>query len=175
MNGIELIKLQSEYSYKELLDSFEGVSEQQAWAKVECQPGEYMHTEGSILSQVAHIAGCKFLYASAAYRDLEIRWRDVVERLEKIWPDWEALKAYSQEAHDYWLASWTNETDLNRLVKNFRLKDVPSWRILTIPSYHDSYHAGQIQVLRSTLPPSATPPPNEADEWRRACGDLPSW
>ena len=175
MTIMELAKLESDAAYKELLDSFDGVSEQLAWSVVTLQPGEYMHAEGSIISTVAHIAGCKFIYGSAAYRGLDIRFRDIVERLEKIWPSWQGMKDYLQESQDYWRASWAGETDMERIVKSFRDRDWPSWKVIWTMSHHDSYHAGQIQLLRSSLAPSETPPQNEGDNWRSACKDLPSW
>ena len=138
-------------------------------------PGEYLHSEGCIQSIVLHLAGCKFIYGSAAYRNLEIRWRDVVARLESFWPDWEATKDYMREAHDYWLASWAEETDPERPVMRFDGQMWPSWKILTTVIQHDSYHAGQIQIFRATVAPSSTPPPAEGDLWRKYCGDLPTW
>jgi hypothetical protein len=175
MHIIDLLRHQSDIAFKEMLDAIDGVSEHQSWAKIECQPGEYLNSEGSIISTVMHVASGKFLYGSAAYRGLEVRWRDTIDRLTEIWPHWEAAKAYLMEAHEYWRASWADEVDFERLVKNFRNVDVPSWKIISTLSHHDSYHAGQIQLLRSVLPPSAIPPPDESDLWRQACENLPSW
>ncbi len=175
MRDIDVLKLEADASYKELLLSLEGLDERQAWAVQLPREGEYMHTEGSILSEVLHVAGGKFLYGSAAYRGLEIRWRDIVARLEEFWPDWPSALAYLQEAQDYWLATWTDEVDLERAVKTFHDKEWPSWKIIWTINHHDSYHAGQIQMLRSILPPSELPPLPEGDQWRKACQTLPSW
>lgn len=175
MHNIELLRLQAEAVYKEMLESIEGVSEQQAWARVECQPDQYLHTEGSIYSIVAHVAACKFIYGSCAYRNLEVRWRDTLARLEGFWPSWNALTDYLAESHKYWMDSWEGETDVEREVMRFDGNLWKSCRIIWTVTHHDSYHAGQIQVLRSTLAPSATPPPSEADEWKKYCADLPSW
>jgi uncharacterized damage-inducible protein DinB len=175
MQDVEVMKLVAEQAYKELLDSIEGLTAGQAWAEIKLLPGEYMHSEGSILSVVAHVAACKFIYGSCGYRNLEVRWRDVVARLEGLWPNWSAAKAYLEESHRYWMASWADETDLSRTVQRFDLKEYPNWKIIATVTQHDCYHAGQIQFMRAILAPSATPPPGEGDAWRRDCGQLPSW
>ncbi len=175
MRDIEVLKLNAREAFQELLDSIDGVTENQAWAKVDCQPGEYMHTEGSILSNVLHVAGGKFIYGSAAYRDLEVRWRDVVGRFESFWPSWDKTKEYLYEAQDYWLSFWAKEDDIERLVTRFDGNQWPSWKIIWTVTDHDGYHAGQTQMLRSILAPSLSPPPGEADLWRKYCGETPSW
>ena len=175
MQAIDLLKLQSDIAFKELLDSIDGLTEEQSWGRVELLPDEYMHAEGSILSTLMHMAAPKFVYGSVAYRGSEVRWRDTVDRLEQIWPSWDAAKAYLHEAQAYWRSTWENETDLERFVKNFRDKDLPSWKIITTVTLHDAYHAGQIQLIRATVAPSSTPPPSETEAWRRDCGGLPSW
>lgn len=175
MSQFQLLRSQADLAYKELEESLEGVSEELAWARVELQPGEYLHSEGSILSIVAHLAGCRQVYGSAAYRGLEVRWRDTVDQLNRYWPDWDEAKRCLREAHQYWLGTWEQETDFERPVKNFREVDWPSWKIVTTVTLHDTYHAGQIQMLRSVLAPSSTPPPNEAALWKQYCEPLPSW
>lgn len=175
MTNIELLKLESKSAFGELLVSIDGVSEQQSWARIECQPKEYMHTEGSVLSIVLHIAACKFIYDSTAYRELEVRWRDRVARLESFWPSWEGAKQYLSEAEEYWLSSWAEDVNVEEPVRNFRGLEWPSWKVISTVIHHDSYHAGQIQMLRSVLSPSPVPPPEEGDLWRKYCGELPSW
>jgi uncharacterized damage-inducible protein DinB len=171
----ELLRHQADLAFKELLESIEGLSEAQAWAKVELLPEEYLHSEGSVLSMVTHIAGAKQVYGSCAYRNSEVRWRDTVARMESFWPSWDEAKRFLHESHDYWLSTWADETDFERFVKTFRDTDWPSWRIVTTMTQHDSYHAGQIQLMRSMLHPTDTPPPAEGDLWRKYCGELPSW
>lgn len=175
MTPIELLKLQADEAFKELMDSIEGLSEGQAWARLTYLPDEYLHSEGSIMSIVAHIAGAKHVYGSAAYRDLEVRWRDTVERLESFWPSWEEARKFLVETHEYWLSTWADEEDVTRLVKRFNGQDWPSWKIISTMSHHDSYHAGQIQLMRATLAPTDVPPPQEGDLWRQYCGELYAW
>ncbi len=61
------------------------------------------------------------------------------------------------------------------MVTTFSGKEWPSWKVIWTIANHDSYHAGQIQLLRATVPSSNVPPPDEADQWRQACQHLPSW
>ncbi|HZH98809.1 MAG TPA: DinB family protein [Fimbriimonadaceae bacterium] len=175
MQTRELLIEHAAYSFRELLESIEGLSEQQSWARVELLPDEYLHSEGSILSTVVHVAAAKQLYGSCAYRDKEVRWRDMVAQMESFWPSWEDAKKFLQESHDYWLGTWATESDFTRPVKTFRDADWPSWKVIYTICHHDSYHAGQIQLMRSMLQPTDTPPPAEGDLWRKYCGELPSW
>ena len=175
MECAELLKLQAEAAFNDFLQSVEGVTQEQAWAKAELRPGEYLHTEGSILSQVAHVAGCRFMYASAGYKDLEIRWRDVVARMESFWPDWEAAKEWLKESYSYWLDAWGRETDFERMVEIPQGRSIPSWKAIWIVTNHDGYHAGQIQILRATLAPTFEPPPSESEDWKKYCKPLPTW
>ncbi len=175
MRDMDFLRLEADAAFQELLGSIDEVSQHQAWAQAECAPGEYLHTGGSILSIVVHIAGGKLLYGSAAYKDLEVRWRDTVAREAGLWPSWEEAKRYLHEAQAYWLASWAEEEDPERLVARFDGQMWPSWKIISTVSHHDSYHAGQIHLLRSILPPSQIPPPEESELNRQACEPLPSW
>jgi hypothetical protein len=162
----ELLKAEADKEWRELLSAIEGVPERLSWARVSCQPGEYLHSEGSILSNVVHLAGCKIMYGSAAFRSMEVRWRDTVERMESLWPSWEGAKEWLHESHLYWLASWAEEEDFERLVKTNWGDDWPSWRIISTVTQHDSYHAGQIQLLRAVLEPTDEPPPREGETWK---------
>ena len=63
--------------------------------------------------------------------------------------------------------------DVERLT--FRDRLWPTWRILETVIHHDSYHAGQIPVLRYGVSESSVPPPSSAEDIRRCCADLPSW
>ena len=175
MHAANLLKAQAELAYSELLGCIKDLDEKLAWAKVECQPGEYLHSEGSILSLVYHIAGGKSVYGGWAYRNHERGWGFTVEAMEKYWPSWNAAKDCLAEAHEYWMNSWSQESDFERLVDRFNGEKQPSWKIITTVTQHDVYHGGQIQVLRSTLAPTDNPPPEEGDLWRKYCAELPSW
>ena len=164
MSPRDLLINQSQASYKELLDSLDGVSEALSWAAPKVNEGDYLHTEG-ILSAVIHVAGCKVMYGSAAFRDLELRWRDVKARIDPFWPSLDGAKAYLQESQEYWLSTWADETDFERTVKTNWNADWPAWKVIWMVTHHDAYHAGQIQMLRSTLKPSDMPPPSETDTW----------
>jgi uncharacterized damage-inducible protein DinB len=162
----DLLIQQSQASYQELLDSLDGVSEALSWAVPNLKQGEYLHTEG-ILSIIVHVAGCKVMYGSAAFRNLEHRWRDVKAKIDPLWPSLEAAKAYLQEAQEYWLSSWAGEEDFNRLVKTNWNDDWPAWKVLWMVQHHDAYHAGQVQLLRTMLQPTDIPPPSETETWER--------
>jgi hypothetical protein len=174
VNAARLLQLEADAAFQELLASLDGVPERLAWARIELRPGEYLHTEGSILSNVVHVAGCKLLYGSAAYRNLEIRWRDAVARMEEFWPDWEAAKAWLREAHAYWMASWQGETDLERMVDTNWGDRWPSWQVISSMIRHDAYHAGQIQILRTTQVETHIPPPRESAIWKEFSSEF-SW
>ena len=166
MNVADVLKAQASEAYEQLVASIDGVDRRLAWARLPLRPGEYLHTEGSILSVVAHVAGCKIMYASAAYRGLEVRWRDVVERMEGLWPDWDQAKSWLAEAHEYWMQSWAGESSFERTVKTNWEEDWPNWKIIGCMTQHDAYHAGQIQVLRAALEPTDEPPPREGEIWK---------
>jgi hypothetical protein len=171
----ELLLAQAQQAWKEIQESIDGVSEQLAWARVTLKPDQYLHTEGSILSIVAHVAACKFVYGSMGFRDLEIRWRDTVDRMSSYWPSWEGAKHELEQSHLYLLECWQSETDFDRLVPRFDGQLWPASKIVWTTIEHDCYHAGQIQILRSTLSPDDSPPPNEAELWKKYCEPLPSW
>lgn len=175
VTNIDLVKLQAEAAYKQLQGSIDGVDEKLAWGAAELQPGEWLNTGASILSVVTHVADCKFMYASASYRNCELRMRDLMAKEEAWWPNWEAAKAYLQEAHEYWISSWTNETDLERDVMHFTGKLIPSWKILWTMTDHDGYHAGQIHMLRTIVKPSDNPPRCEVEDWEKFAAELPVW
>jgi len=175
MDALDLLRNQSRTAFDELLEAIEGVSQARGWAVQGLQASEYLHTEGSILSVVMHVASLKFVNGSSGFRGLEVRWRHAVERLEEIWPDWEAAKAYLLEGQEYWLESWKDLDDIEKEIDHPSGRKWPAWRLISMSSHHDSYHAGQIQLLRSVLPDAEVPPPSEADEWRKYCQPLPSW
>ena len=114
---------------------------------------------------------------SAAFRGTEIRWRDLESRVAGFEPSWKAAREYLDEAHQYWLASWAelNDNDLDREVPHFSGEVRPAWQIIRMMTHHDSYHAGQIAVLRYAVGESDTPPPSVALDIRTHCAALPGW
>ncbi len=178
MRAVELLKLQADYSFRQLEESFAGLTEGQAWAVMPPVTDEYLHTNGSIQSQVLHVAGCKFIYGSVGFRNSEIRWRDIVDQLDAFEPSWAAAQDFLRKAHGYWLESWMDlrDEDLAAEFPTFRGRTWPAWKIIHCVTDHDAYHSGQIAVERFALKgESPVPPPTEADDLRRCCAELPSW
>ncbi|MCB0826216.1 MAG: DinB family protein [Armatimonadetes bacterium] len=175
MTAHELLKHQAEIAYQELRDSLEGLTQEQSWAVTNLLPDEYLHSEGSILSQIAHIANGKFIYASVGFRNSEIRWRELSPKIDSLWPNLEAVTAWLDEAHQYWLNAWAEVSDLEEERPRFDGTMFPGWKLITIGIHHDEYHAGQIQLQRSILEPSDIPPQPEGDLWEKYCKDFPCW
>jgi hypothetical protein len=164
---VEHLKLVAGIAFSELLASFEGIEESESWKRLPPVEGEYLHTDGSILSQVTHVAGCKVLYASAAFHKMEVRLRHVTDRIIAIGADWKAAKDYLTEAQQYWLSSWNelNENCLDQLVATNWGDQWPTWKIIHTVTAHDSYHAGQIAITRATAAdPVGAPPPLSPEE-----------
>ncbi|MBL8048025.1 MAG: hypothetical protein JNJ45_05030 [Chthonomonas sp.] len=168
---IELANL----AWSTFLESIEGLSEPLAWAAVELQPEQYLHSEGSILSQIAHVANGKIIYGSVAFRNTEVRWRELSPKVDSLWPNLEAVVGWLHEAHTYWMSSWADVEDFEADHLRFDGSLVPAWKLIATVTNHDHYHAGQIQLQRSILAPSSTPPAPEGDLWETYCKDFPSW
>lgn len=157
---------QVEIAYKEFTDSFDGLDERGSWMRLAPREGDYLHSDGSILGQVTHVAGCKVLYASAAFHGMEIRLQAVTQRTIEIGADWEAAKAYLEESQEYWLSSWQGISDqqLDNLVATNWGDQWPLWKVFQCMIGHDHYHAGQIALTRSVAPIANEPPPPISDE-----------
>lgn len=175
METITLLQEQAAVHYLDLWEAITDLSEEQAWAQIQCQPDQYLHTEGSILSIVAHIASCKYVYGGYSLRAGEYRWRDMVARLDEFWPDWDAAKGFLADSQEYWMSTWDENTDLSAEVEHFQGRPTPVWKIISTVNSHDVYHCGQIQMIASTVAPSASPPTSETAEWKVHCEPLPSW
>jgi uncharacterized damage-inducible protein DinB len=175
---VQLLRLEDDAAHRQLLEALNGVTENEAWAVPTLEGRDYLHTDGSILSIAQHIAGAEVMYASAAFREGEVRWSEVALRLDEIGADWEQNLAYLVEAHAYWLASWKDlqDAELSLPRKTNWGDDWPAWRVLTCMAQHAAYHAGQIAVMRALLAPAEAPPPLTcADEIRQYCKDSPFW
>ena len=177
MTGCVALRSESEWFYSQLTRSLEEVTEQLSWAQIPLAPNAYLHTNGTIIGIVQHIAVGKFMYGSTAFRGTEIRWRDCIGRLEAIGTSWEGTIAYLSEAQAYWLSTWPDLTDadLESEYLHFRGVKWPAWKIISMINHHDAYHGGQIGLLSSVLTPSPTPPDLCLDEERKAVFDLPGW
>jgi hypothetical protein len=173
-NRATLIEL-SNLAWGTLLESIDGLTEGLSWASVDLQPGEYLHTEGSILSQIAHVANGKIIYGSVGFRETEIRWRDLSPKIDSLWPSLDAVVGWLHEAHAYWMESWAGVDDLEAERPRFDGSLRPGWNLIATGIHHDHYHAGQIQLQRAILVPSSTPPPSEGALWEKYCKEFPCW
>jgi uncharacterized damage-inducible protein DinB len=177
MSAIQLLRLQAEQAYVDLTDTLREISEGEAWAVVPQGGSGYLHTSGSILEIVQHIATCKVMYGSAAFRDTAVRWRDCAARLDAIGAGWQQNLDYLQESHDAWVACWSSlgDEELSHLRATNWGEQWPTWRLISALSHHDAYHAGQIALLHAALPAASVPPPSHADAIRRHVQDHPSY
>jgi uncharacterized damage-inducible protein DinB len=175
MDVATLLKNEAAESYRELQKSFEGISQEQSWAAAVPREGEYLHTEGSILSVVLHIAGVKMMYGSIAFRGTEIRWRDILERVDEVGSDWAKALAFLDESHRYWVDSWAGEQDFDRMVPTNYGVEWPAWKMIWLMQQHDSYHAGQISMIQVLVEPTSVAPPSERELWVPHLKDSPYW
>jgi len=169
-----LIEL-SNLAWATLCESIDGLSQELSWASVDLQPNEYLHSEGSILSQIAHVANGKIIYGSVGFRETEVRWRELSPKIDSLWPNLDAVVNWLKEAHAYWMNSWTQVDDLVSDRPRFDGSRMPGWKLVATLIHHDHYHAGQIQLQRAILAPSLTPPPHEGALWEKYCKDFPCW
>ncbi len=174
---MKILALQAGSTYKELQAALSGVSEALSWATPELTGFDYLNTDGSIMGITLHVASSKVMYGSIAFRNAEIKWRDVAEELDAVEPSWSAAQAYLAKAHEYWMSTWEhlNDSDLNSLHPHFSGVDWPAWKLIHTVTGHDSYHAGQIAVLRATLRECSTPSESVAADIRKYCAEFPSY
>lgn len=176
MPTISVLKAQSDLAFSELQQAVEGVPESLAWARLSPFGDEYLHTDGSIFSQVLHMASGKIMYGSIGFRNTERRWREIADDFDRIEPNWDAAVTYLQEAHQYWQSSWANLTDEDLETERPRFETLwPTWKIIDVVTRHDSYHAGQIALLRYALGPTETPPTSQAEDIRTHCAGFTAW
>ncbi|HRI43199.1 MAG TPA: DinB family protein [Fimbriimonadaceae bacterium] len=177
MRKVALLGEQSNLTYLELREAARGADEPTAWGRLPAAGDEYLHTDGSIHGIVLHAATSKVMYASQAFRDLEVRWRDLADRLDGFEPNWAAALDYLDEAHEYWRAAWENlaDDDLEQDVPHFSGRLWPAWKIIATIVGHDAYHAGQVALLRYAVSPATSPPDSVAEDIRTHCSSLPGW
>ena len=133
MKATDLLRLQAEQAYRDLTDTLRDISEGHVWAVAPLKGRGYLHTSGSILEIVQHIATCKVVYGSAAFRDTAVRWRDCAARLDDIGPDWQQNYAYLEESHAAWIACWSalGGNELLGLRSTNWGEQWPTWRIIS--------------------------------------------
>ena len=163
---VSLFKAQAELAFAELKQSCNGLDERGSWKRLTPVDGDYLHSDGTILGQVTHIAGCKVLYASAAFHHMEIRLREITEQQIRIGSNWNKALEYLEESQAYWLKSWEGLSDasLQEMAATNWGDEWPIWKILHTVTAHDSYHAGQIAITRATAEEPVAPPPPMSDE-----------
>src|SRR5579862_3686602 len=127
MRCVEVMRLEADLAYEALESACAGISELVAWATIGVQEGEYLHTNGSIIGIVQHIAVCKVMYGSTGFRKTEVRWRDAIARIEAIGTSWKGSRDYLAEAHRYWLDSWSDLEDPSAEFPHFRGSLMPAW------------------------------------------------
>lgn len=175
MDARDLLRSQADEAHRDLLAALEGVDEPLAWAQVPLAEGRYLHTNGSILGIVQHLASSKIMYASAAFWGGRPSWRETAAEFDAIGASWPASKALLASAHARFMAAW-QEVDLGEVRPTIRTEDWPVWRIVSLLSHHESYHAGQTELLKSTLAPTGSPPDYlESDDIREHCQGLRFW
>jgi len=177
MDAVQVLRLSAEFAFQELLDSLKDVDQPKSWATAQPIPGEYLHTAGSTVAIVQHIAMCKFGYATCAFTDCEVRGRDTFAKAKEIGPDWEQSKNFLLESQDYWMNSWANlaSEELESDRHTIWMKPWPAWKIITRVIHHDQYHAGQIALIQSILPGTDVPPDMMFDQEERAYRETPYW
>lgn len=175
MTVLELLKRDAAYAWKELMTSLEGVTEAQSWSVLPNLGPDYLHTDASIHGIVHHIAGSKWMYGSICFRNTEMRWHQLADQIEAFEPSWEGAMDFLKRGQEYWLASWENLEDLDEIRPTNWKTDRPAWEIIEIVNQHDSYHAGQISLLRYGAPETSVPPPSAAEDVRTYCRESPHW
>ena len=177
MNPVDLLKLQAEMAYTQLQDALKGVTQSEAYARLESADDDYLHSDGSIYGQALHIASGAMMYGSCAFRNQEITYRDVAAKLDEFEPDWEATLKFLGEAHRYFMASWADlrPEDLEKEFGTIWGKQWPAWKIIETVNQHNAYHAGQIAAIRYATIGSDAIPESYAEDIRKYCPELPSW
>lgn len=178
MTAVDLLAREAEIAFHDLLESLKGLTQQQAWGRVEAaNSDDYLNTDGSVQGVALHVATCKKAYGSFAFRNSELRWRDIAEEVEPFEKSWEHAQDYLKKAHAYWLSTWHNLADgsLESEALHFSGKQWPVWKLIQTVIHHDQYHAGQITIVRYAAKPTDLPPPSQAEDIRTYCKDLPTW
>lgn len=177
MTALDLLKAGAEHGHNEMKTALDGVSEGHAWSRLPAAEDDYLHSDGSVYGIAMHVASCKRAYASICFRNTELRWRDVADEIEKFEFSWSAAMEYLESSHQYWMESWADLTH-ERLEEmrptNFKT-DWPAWKLIQMVNHHDSYHAGQIAVIRYGVKATTEHPESQAEDIRKYCADSKHW
>ncbi|SRR5581483_594521 len=175
--GSLLLRRQADAAFEEFMASIEGVDEAISRLSLPHNTDDYLHSDGTIYGIVLHVAVCKKMYGSVAFRSSEIRWRDCEAELRAFEPEWQPALDYLRGAHAYWLECWRdlNDGDLEKEVKHFRGRMIPCWRLIDIIIRHDAYHAGQIAAVRYAGVQTGLIPASSADDIALHCRELPDY
>ena len=176
MTTLDLLKSDAEYGFNEVMKSLDGVTEAQSWSVLPNTGPDYLHTDASIHGIVHHMASVKWMYGSICFRDTELRWREYADQVAAFEPSWPAALDYLQRGHEYWMKSWANLENLEEMrPTNWKSGDCEAWKIIRIMSQHDSYHAGQIAVLRYGVGETDIKPSSAAEDVRTYCRESAHW
>ena len=177
MTIIDVLKDDAEYGFREFRNALDGVTEKQSWAVLPNLGLDYLHSDGTIHGLVHHVAGSKKVYGSICFRQTEYRWRDLYEFTKTIEPDWSKALAFLDEAHQYWMESWAGlaDSDLELTVPTNFKTDRTALDMIRMVSQHDSYHAGQIAMIRYGVGESDEKPPSVAEDILKYCRDSKHW
>ena len=177
MTACHALKEEAGMAFAQLSGILAEVPEGLSWAQIKLAPGSWLNTNGTIIGMIQHVAVCKFMYGSTAFRETEMRWRTCFDQLEAMGASWQANLDYLAEAHQYWLSTWANlkDSDLDSNFTHFRGVKWPGWKVIETVTQHDVYHAGQVALLASALVSTDQPPDLRLDEERKCVMDLPGW
>ncbi len=160
----------SKSAFEDLLESLEGLTDQQSWWCAHLGgTAEYLHSSGSILGIVLHVASCKVMYAEYAFHKGRLTWRDMSKRARGAEPHLDKAIVWLKEAQDFWMRSWEtlSDSELSVLRKTNWGDEWPTEKIIPVMLHHDVYHTGQILFVRAQLPKdlSGVKPTSEAGLW----------
>jgi len=177
VRSIELLRADAESAFAGLRETLADVSEGHAWARLPEGGRDFLHTDASIQGIVLHVAAGKRMYGGVGFGGTTARWRDVAAQMDAFEPDWNAALLYLDASHRAWMDAWAGlrDEELDGPRPRPQGDAWPAWRILQTVSHHDSYHAGQIAVLRYAVGESGVPPPRYGDDIRQYCAELPHW
>lgn len=169
MNAIKALQTEANQAFAELLEALQHVDEPTSWGVMPGVDLSKLNTSATIIGLIHHVAGCKKMYASAAFKNMELDWFAVADELDATESNLEKSIGYLRESHDYWMASWQDlqPEELQRTRDTNWRSEWPTWRIIYTVTAHDSYHGGQINLMKAAVIPADVPPPTEADDIRR--------